>query len=128
MSCDKMLLLTFLTLSFVRGETPAKSEGEGGSDHDPWRDSNQPKIFADYLRKPLSGNALKCFYSCSPRSIFVKVIFKNFYIFGNYGACYKIGALNFSNGKLSNDKMSKIKVVERQNVEDKSCRTTKCRR
>jgi hypothetical protein len=42
--------------------------------------------------------------------------------------CYKIGALNFSNGKLSNDKMSKIKVVERQNVEDKSCRTTKCRR
>ena len=56
--CDfrgKMLLLTFLTLNFVRGETPVKNEGEGGPDHDPWRESNQPKIFVDYLRKPLSG-------------------------------------------------------------------------
>jgi hypothetical protein len=59
--CDfrgKMLLLTFLTLNFVRGETPVKNDGEGGPDHDPWRESNQPKIFVDYLRKPLSGNTI----------------------------------------------------------------------
>jgi hypothetical protein len=55
---DKILLLTILTLAIVRGEAPVKNEGEGGSDHDPWRESNQPKIFVDYLRKPLSGNPL----------------------------------------------------------------------
>ena len=60
---DKMPLLllttsTILSLGFARGQDPAKNEGDGGSDHDPWRESNQPKIFVDYLRKPLSGKTL----------------------------------------------------------------------
>lgn len=58
---ETILLLTVLTLNFVRGETPVKTEGDAGSDHDPWRESNQPKIFVDYLRKPLSGNCCSIF-------------------------------------------------------------------
>jgi hypothetical protein len=49
-----IMLLTFVSFKLVRGGETSNQANEG-ADHDPWRDSNQPKIFVDYMRKPLSG-------------------------------------------------------------------------
>jgi len=46
------LLILAIQMTLAIGDAPSGSEN---SDYEPWKEANQPKVFVDYLRKPLSG-------------------------------------------------------------------------
>lgn len=59
----KLIIISYIAIQLAKGE-PAN--GSENSDYDPWKESNQPKIFVDYLRKPLSGRYIfLAFHICN---------------------------------------------------------------